>query len=290
MDAPAYPLLFSPLRRRSAPSSATASCCRAMTTGFGFEQGVPDEASCAYLRARSGGVGMATVAFGAVAPEGRVEEKLPWMWRDDIADRDSRRSRPRCTRGGAGVPPARPRRPPGLAEGDRARPGRALRRAAAASHVKQPPRALTLGRDRGDRRGASAVPRPRRRRRLRRRRGARRPRLPRPPVPLRPRQPARRTATAAPRWPSGRASASRSCRAIAARGTGPRARRAPERLRHHARRDRARRRARGRARCSRRPEPHAFVVSAGRLRLGAVHDPDARRRGGRARRARRPRS
>ena len=30
---------------------------------------------------------MAVVAFGAVAPEGRVEEKLPWMWRDDIGER-----------------------------------------------------------------------------------------------------------------------------------------------------------------------------------------------------------
>ena len=26
------------------------------------------------------------VGFGAVAPGGRVEERLPWMWRDDAAD------------------------------------------------------------------------------------------------------------------------------------------------------------------------------------------------------------
>ncbi|MBM3679701.1 MAG: NADH:flavin oxidoreductase, partial [Actinobacteria bacterium] len=80
----AYPLLFSPLelgplrlRNRVVMS--------AMTTGFGFEQGVPDETMAAYLRARSGGVAMTTVAFGAVSPEGRVEERLPWMWRPDAA-------------------------------------------------------------------------------------------------------------------------------------------------------------------------------------------------------------
>jgi 2,4-dienoyl-CoA reductase (NADPH2) len=56
-----------------------------MTTGFGFERGVPDETLVAYFRARSGGVSLATVAFGAVAPEGRVEEQLPWMWREDAA-------------------------------------------------------------------------------------------------------------------------------------------------------------------------------------------------------------
>src|SRR5262249_7352458 len=58
-----------------------------MTTGFGFDRGAPDETLAAYFRARSGEVGMVTVAFGAVAPEGRVEELLPWMWRDDIAER-----------------------------------------------------------------------------------------------------------------------------------------------------------------------------------------------------------
>ncbi len=80
----AFPLLFSPLqlgplklRNRIAMS--------AMTTGFGFDEGVPDEAICAYLEERSGGVAMTTVAFGAVSPEGRVEEKLPWMWRPDAA-------------------------------------------------------------------------------------------------------------------------------------------------------------------------------------------------------------
>ena len=81
-----YPLLFSPLglgplrlRNRIVLSP--------MTTGFGFDQGVPDESMAAYLRARSRAVGMTVVAFGAVTPEGRVEEKLPWMWRDDIGGR-----------------------------------------------------------------------------------------------------------------------------------------------------------------------------------------------------------
>jgi 2,4-dienoyl-CoA reductase-like NADH-dependent reductase (Old Yellow Enzyme family)/thioredoxin reductase len=58
----------------------------AMTTGFGFDDGAPDERALAYFAERTRGVGMAVVAFGAVAPEGRVEEKLPWMWRPD-ADR-----------------------------------------------------------------------------------------------------------------------------------------------------------------------------------------------------------
>jgi 2,4-dienoyl-CoA reductase-like NADH-dependent reductase (Old Yellow Enzyme family) len=79
-----YPLLFSPLevgpltlRNRVVMS--------AMTTGFGYARGAPDEALVAYLRARTRGVAMAVVAFGAVAPEGRVEEQIPWMWRRDAA-------------------------------------------------------------------------------------------------------------------------------------------------------------------------------------------------------------
>ncbi|MCW3063280.1 MAG: oxidase, partial [Solirubrobacterales bacterium] len=55
----------------------------AMTTGFGYSKGAPDEALLAYLRARTADVGMAVVAFGAVTPEGRVEEQIPWMWRPD---------------------------------------------------------------------------------------------------------------------------------------------------------------------------------------------------------------
>lgn len=56
-----------------------------MTTGFGYRDGAPDDALIAYLQARSGGVSMSTVAFGAIAPEGRVEQQLPWMWRPDAA-------------------------------------------------------------------------------------------------------------------------------------------------------------------------------------------------------------
>ena len=85
-DAGAYPLLFSPLRL-GALELRNRVVLSPMTTGFGFEQGVPDEALAAYFRPRCRAVGMAVVAFGAVAPEGRVEEKLPWMWRDDIAER-----------------------------------------------------------------------------------------------------------------------------------------------------------------------------------------------------------
>ena len=59
----------------------------AMTTGFGYDEGVPDDDLLAYFRARTSGVGLATVAFGAVRPEGRVEKQIPWMWRPDIADR-----------------------------------------------------------------------------------------------------------------------------------------------------------------------------------------------------------
>jgi 2,4-dienoyl-CoA reductase-like NADH-dependent reductase (Old Yellow Enzyme family) len=57
----------------------------AMTTGFGYSRGLPDEALVAYLRTRTRDVAMAVVAFGAVAPEGRVEERIPWMWRPEAA-------------------------------------------------------------------------------------------------------------------------------------------------------------------------------------------------------------
>jgi 2,4-dienoyl-CoA reductase-like NADH-dependent reductase (Old Yellow Enzyme family) len=80
-----YPHLFSPitigpleLRNRIVLS--------AMTTGFGFDQGAPTADMIAYVRERSKGVGLATIAFGAVRPEGRVEEQLPWMWRDDAGE------------------------------------------------------------------------------------------------------------------------------------------------------------------------------------------------------------
>ena len=75
-----YPLLFSKLRLGQL-ELRNRIVLSPMTTGFGFEEGVPDETLLAYFRARSGAIGMATVAFGAVVPEGRVEEKLPWMWR-----------------------------------------------------------------------------------------------------------------------------------------------------------------------------------------------------------------
>ena len=80
-----YPLLFSPLslgplrlRNRVLLSP--------MTTGFGFEHGAPDARLLAYFAARTSGVGMAVVAFGAVAPEGRVEQQVPWLWRPDAAE------------------------------------------------------------------------------------------------------------------------------------------------------------------------------------------------------------
>ena len=81
-----YPLLFSPLKLGPL-ELRNRIVLSPMTTGFGFAQGVPDESMAAYLRTRSRAVGMTVVAFGAVAPEGRVEEQLPWMWRDDIGTR-----------------------------------------------------------------------------------------------------------------------------------------------------------------------------------------------------------
>jgi 2,4-dienoyl-CoA reductase-like NADH-dependent reductase (Old Yellow Enzyme family) len=56
-----------------------------MTTGFGYDRGVPDARLLAYFAARARGLGMVTVAFGAVRPEGRVEQQIPWMWREDAA-------------------------------------------------------------------------------------------------------------------------------------------------------------------------------------------------------------
>jgi len=80
----AYPLLFSPLtmgplrlRNRVLLSP--------MTTGFGYLDGRPDRRILDYFAARSTGVAMAVVPFGAVRPEGRVEERIPWMWQPDAA-------------------------------------------------------------------------------------------------------------------------------------------------------------------------------------------------------------
>ncbi len=57
-----------------------------MTTGFGFRDGAPDEDASAYFRARSDGPAAVVVGFGAIAPGGRVEERIPWMWRPDAAE------------------------------------------------------------------------------------------------------------------------------------------------------------------------------------------------------------
>jgi 2,4-dienoyl-CoA reductase-like NADH-dependent reductase (Old Yellow Enzyme family) len=141
-DGP-YPLLFAPLRLGPL-RLRNRIVLSPMTTGFGFDEGVPDEAMAAYLRARSGGVAMTVVAFGAVAPEGRVEEKLPWLWREDAASalaplaaaiheagalaclqlgHGGRQVSPRVT----GLTPVAPSPIPPRA------------------HVKEPPRELTLG-------------------------------------------------------------------------------------------------------------------------------------------------
>jgi 2,4-dienoyl-CoA reductase-like NADH-dependent reductase (Old Yellow Enzyme family) len=81
----AYPLLFS--RLRIGPLELrNRVVMTAMTTGFGYESGIPNEDLTAYLRERSGELAMTTVGFGAVAPEGRVESKIPWMWRPEVED------------------------------------------------------------------------------------------------------------------------------------------------------------------------------------------------------------
>ncbi len=84
--SPHYPRLFSPwtVGEVGVPNRIVLS---PMTTGFGFEQGAPNRQLIDYFEARISDVGMAVVAFGAVSPEGRVEQQVPWMWRDDAADR-----------------------------------------------------------------------------------------------------------------------------------------------------------------------------------------------------------
>lgn len=82
----AYPTLLSPWRVGDLELH-NRLVCSPMTTGFGYVDGVPDDQLLAYFRARSRGVGMSVVAFGAVRPEGRVERLLPEMWRD-TAGRD----------------------------------------------------------------------------------------------------------------------------------------------------------------------------------------------------------
>lgn len=80
-----YPLLFTPLRMGPL-ELRNRLLLSPMTTGFGFDEGAPEERTVAYFAERTRGVGMAVVAFAAVSPEGRVEEKIPWMWRPDAAE------------------------------------------------------------------------------------------------------------------------------------------------------------------------------------------------------------
>ena len=79
MSDPAYPLLFSPLRIGGL-ELRNRIVLSAMTTGFGFSQGAPEAEALAYYRARSQGTALATVGFSAVAPEGRVENAIAWLW------------------------------------------------------------------------------------------------------------------------------------------------------------------------------------------------------------------
>lgn len=79
----AYPLLFSRLRLGPV-ELRNRVVMTAMTTGFGYEAGIPNEDLTAYLRERSGELAMTTVGFGAVRPEGRVESKIPWMWKPEV--------------------------------------------------------------------------------------------------------------------------------------------------------------------------------------------------------------
>jgi len=77
-----YPVLFSPLQVGPA-RLANRLLLSPMTTGFGYDDGQPDQRIADYFAARSAGVAMSVVPFGAVRPEGRVEERIPWMWRPD---------------------------------------------------------------------------------------------------------------------------------------------------------------------------------------------------------------
>jgi 2,4-dienoyl-CoA reductase-like NADH-dependent reductase (Old Yellow Enzyme family) len=75
------PLQIGPLRLRN------RVLLTAMTTGFGYDAGLPNDDLSAFLAARAADLGMTTVAFGAVSPEGRVEDKIPWMWLPEVGDR-----------------------------------------------------------------------------------------------------------------------------------------------------------------------------------------------------------
>lgn len=80
-----YPTLLSPLQVGPVTLD-TRIVLSAMTTGFGFDQGRPTAQVLDYFAARCQDVGMASVAFGAVRADGRVEERIPWMWRPDAAE------------------------------------------------------------------------------------------------------------------------------------------------------------------------------------------------------------
>lgn len=78
-----YPTLFSPLRLGPV-TLRNRIVLSAMTTGFGFDKGTPTDLIHTHFRRIGSDVALATVAFGAVAPEGRVENQVPWMWRPEI--------------------------------------------------------------------------------------------------------------------------------------------------------------------------------------------------------------
>lgn len=85
VSEPAYPLLFSPLRVGGLELRNRITLS-AMTTGFGFSEGAPEAEALAYYRARSRGTALATVGFSAVAPEGRVENAIAWLWPEGAAE------------------------------------------------------------------------------------------------------------------------------------------------------------------------------------------------------------
>ncbi|MDE0652941.1 MAG: FAD-dependent oxidoreductase [bacterium] len=85
MSEPAYPLLFSPLRIGGL-ELRNRIVLSAMTTGFGFSQGAPEAEALAYYHTRSRGTALATVGFSAVAPEGRVENAIAWLWPEGAAE------------------------------------------------------------------------------------------------------------------------------------------------------------------------------------------------------------
>ncbi len=84
-DGSPYPLLFSPLQVGPV-QLRNRLLLSPMTTGFGFPGGGPDERALAYFTERSRDVAMVVVPFGAVSPEGRVEDQIAWMYRPDAAE------------------------------------------------------------------------------------------------------------------------------------------------------------------------------------------------------------